>query len=426
MFLDNRTIQEDRLTMVQTRFEEFEELSGSPKEEPVSFRDLVSEIPSTTYASHGMYYYPAKFIPQVVRWAIEKYTSPGDWIIDPFAGSGTVCVEAQITNRNSVNLDLNPMLEHLVAAKTFRDSSWEEILSIGKRIIESQKSYTPRWTRIRYWHPKEFLAILGRMWGGYYKNPHPLVLIALLKTTKRFSYADDTVPKLFKSKSKVLEVKRILATEYQTAIKDFFSAALKEVYESSVSFKKYYEGGESIVKGGVDLLKHQFDHRQYRLLITSPPYGIAHEYIRSVKLELAWLGYSDRQITELINSEIPYNRNPPRIKIDSEAFRAAFAKIKPHVVQYCDTYFRSVLAVLEKVMAKLEPSGVAAIFVGNATFSGVEFPFHQIFREHFESIGYTCERLLVDKIKGRRLFKGRQNPSPNGIVSERLLVLRKQ
>ncbi|MEM1696626.1 MAG: DNA methyltransferase [Desulfurococcaceae archaeon] len=57
----------------------------------VLFRDLV-KLPSTTYATHGLYMYPAKFIPQVVRYAVEKYTEPGDWVFDPFAGYGTVVV----------------------------------------------------------------------------------------------------------------------------------------------------------------------------------------------------------------------------------------------------------------------------------------------------------------------------------------------
>lgn len=37
--------------------------------------------------------------------------------------------------------------------------------------------------------------------------------------------------------------------------------------------------------------------------------------LRSIKLELAWLGFTDQQITKLINSEIPYNSNQPEIEI---------------------------------------------------------------------------------------------------------------
>ncbi len=62
--------------------EEFNQ--GTPR--LVSFRDLVPEITSTSYLTHGIYYYPAKFIPQVVRFCLDSYTKKDDWIIDPFAG----------------------------------------------------------------------------------------------------------------------------------------------------------------------------------------------------------------------------------------------------------------------------------------------------------------------------------------------------
>ncbi len=56
----------------------------------VSFRELVPEIRDTGYLTHAIFAYPAKFIPQVVRYAIDTFTQAGDWIVDAFAGSGTV------------------------------------------------------------------------------------------------------------------------------------------------------------------------------------------------------------------------------------------------------------------------------------------------------------------------------------------------
>ena len=76
-------------------------------------------------------------------------------------------------------------------------------------------------------------------------------------------------------------------------------------------------------------------------------------------------------------------------------------------------------------MHALKASGTAAIFVGNATFSGVEFPFCDIFREHFENNCFQFELILENEIVGRRLFRGRKNLSPNGMGSEYLLVMKK-
>jgi len=372
-----------------------------------------------------MYYYPARFIPQVVRWAIDNYTDTHDWILDPFGGSGTVCVESLISNRNSLSLDLNPMIEHLITAKTYRGAVWEELEKTMRTVLSSKTQYLPRWSRIEYWYPERFFSVLSRMWAGYYESPHPLTLIALLRTTKRFSYGDDTVPKLFKSKTKTAEVNAMDHGSIQSRIHKYFIDALRDTYRASKDFEAYYRGGIPTFHGGVDLMKHDFENnRKFRLLLTSPPYGIAHEYIRSSKLELAWLGFTDKEITGLNNREIPYNNNPPDIEIESKSFRDSFSKVKPHVARHCEIYFKSVLHVLGKAMSQVRTGGRAAIFIGNATFSGVEFSFHQIFREHFGKQGFQFERLLADEIKSRRLFKGRLNPSPNGITVEYLLVLR--
>jgi len=69
---------------------------------PVSFRELVPEVRDTGYLTHGLIYYPARFIPQIPRFCLRTYTEPTDWVIDPFAGSGTVGLEAVLMNRNAM------------------------------------------------------------------------------------------------------------------------------------------------------------------------------------------------------------------------------------------------------------------------------------------------------------------------------------
>ena len=90
-----------------------------PEIELVSFRELVPEISDTGYLTHAIFYYPAKFIPHVVRYALKSFTKEGDWVVDPFAGSGTVGVEAYLCRRNSFLLDLNPLLNHMIPLKIY-------------------------------------------------------------------------------------------------------------------------------------------------------------------------------------------------------------------------------------------------------------------------------------------------------------------
>ncbi|MEM8532313.1 MAG: DNA methyltransferase [Chloroflexota bacterium] len=52
--------------------------------------------------------YWGNFIPQIPSQMIRRYTKPGDWVIDMFAGSGTTLIEAQRWGRHSIGVELQP------------------------------------------------------------------------------------------------------------------------------------------------------------------------------------------------------------------------------------------------------------------------------------------------------------------------------
>ncbi len=59
----------------------------------------------------AIYQYPAKFIPQVVAYAIKEYAEPGMTVFDPFAGYGSAGIVARLYGLNYELWDLNPMLD---------------------------------------------------------------------------------------------------------------------------------------------------------------------------------------------------------------------------------------------------------------------------------------------------------------------------
>ena len=68
--------------------------------------------------THEFYRYPARFSPTFVRTAIQTFTRPGDWVIDPFAGGGTTLVEAMALGRNALGIDISSLSSFLCEAKT--------------------------------------------------------------------------------------------------------------------------------------------------------------------------------------------------------------------------------------------------------------------------------------------------------------------
>jgi len=57
---------------------------------------------------HNLCDYPTKILPQVMGEFVERLSAPGELVLDPFAGSGTVAVECALRQRRSINIDINP------------------------------------------------------------------------------------------------------------------------------------------------------------------------------------------------------------------------------------------------------------------------------------------------------------------------------
>lgn len=68
--------------------------------------------------THQIFRFPAKLHPPAARRLIDQYSQPGDRVLDPFCGSGTVLVEASTMGRHGVGVDVDPLSVFLTNVKT--------------------------------------------------------------------------------------------------------------------------------------------------------------------------------------------------------------------------------------------------------------------------------------------------------------------
>jgi len=52
--------------------------------------------------------YWGNFVPQIPYQLLRRFTRPGEWVLDPFVGSGTTLIECSRLGRHGLGLDLNP------------------------------------------------------------------------------------------------------------------------------------------------------------------------------------------------------------------------------------------------------------------------------------------------------------------------------
>ncbi|KAA6342935.1 hypothetical protein EZS27_009340 [termite gut metagenome] len=94
------------------------ETSVRPKEKfDYSNRPLLREIPVKKQKAKrhfGVHGYFTKQAWNVVATYIRNFSNHGDLVLDPFGGSGITAVEALMTGRKTINIDLNPMAVFLV------------------------------------------------------------------------------------------------------------------------------------------------------------------------------------------------------------------------------------------------------------------------------------------------------------------------
>ncbi len=410
----------------------------------VLFRDLVKDIKSTTYATHSLYMYPAKFIPQVIRYAISRYTDEGDWIFDPFAGYGSVAIEASLTGRNAILWDLNPITRILALASTYKGDLSLKDFELDWDYV---KPFIPRWDHIDYWHPPEFLKTLSRVWGYWHNEVHGkvedskayLIAIPLLKVTRFFSYSDEKIAKLYRSKYAEEKVKGLLSRDWRRLMVEKYWEHAKKVLRDIEDYQSLKPKNIKIIveaswRDGnrlsiIDSLNKSLNMR-IKLMITSPPYLQAQEYIRSFKLELSWLGYSGSDLRMLSSKEIPYN-TPPNVRVESEKYwriRGEVERLKhPKLLKLYDAYFKSLAHFLNNNHKMIEDT--IAMFVGPVKIRNIRVPIDEILKEHLESLGWKHEATLIDTIVARRLFRAEENPA-TGLEDERtptehLLIMRK-
>lgn len=369
----------------------------------------------TSYLTHGVHPYPAKFIPQIPNALIQELSSVGDTVGDIFCGSGTTLVEALTLKRHAIGVDANPLACLISRAKTTLISE-VDALDLGtlaqraKALAESlsptgegelfpapkfvSSAWRPSFSKLNFWfesHVIEELAEALAWCRGLKTGPsRDLALTA-------FSSIVVAVSKQDSDTRYVRRDKNIPTGESLRR----FGRSLEQATRAAVEFSELVEPRFrcDIIEANL-LAMPTTPH--FDLVVCSPPYPNAYSYHLYHMTRMVWLGMDQPKFKhEEIGSHRKYSSNGKK-GATAETFKSEFS------------------AILQWLSGALKKGGYVCFVVGDSTLKGQRVNNADLISESGRDAGFK-EAMRIDRTiqATRKAF----NPSIGKIKTENILIL---
>ena len=388
-------------------------LSLIPIDHSWSFLDKTQK--DTNYITHGIYTYPAKFIPQLASRLICEYSNVGDKVLDPMMGSGTTIVESLVNNRFAFGSDINE-LAYLVAKvkvrvqktdvlKNYMLKLQEECLNIdglfSNKDLEKNK-IIPEHERINYWFRKEEKEQLGTLLFHISKidnvDARDFFLVCFAQILKSASIW------LQKSVKPTRDMKKQITAPFEL----FFKSANKMIkkndeYSTLLSEKIKNNIDEFVSIELCDSTALTLKDKSIDLIITSPPYVTSYEYADLHQLPLLWLGILE-DLPEFRKKFIGSSfRQREKINLQSPIADDIISKLKNKKKTEVRNYYADMLETFSEMYRVLIPHGKACIVIGNTQFEGVDILNAEVFLEQMKTIGFVPHKIIHREIPSKML-----------------------
>jgi DNA modification methylase len=427
----------------------------------VSFRNLVPEFNGADRATHLMHTYPAKLLMHIPFFFLNNniFSKPGNVVLDPFCGSGTVLLETIIAGRKAIGADSNPLARLISEVKTsYYDIELLKVYlkDLKTTIKTSKRNPTPEVVNIDYWflpHIKsqlaDILVSINDIENEKYKK---FFLVCFSNCIKKVSLADPRVSVPVKLKAKQYHRKHPLRKETEEKLSSLTNLNVKaKFFEIVVANILKAEKLNSILNSEIikpviyqdarHLKFKSFDNRRVLevknnsvdLIISSPPYAGAQKYIRASSLSLGWLQLCGKDELKKLNSfnigredyvKAEYQKLAVTGVKNADILLKQIFGENPQRAYIAANYLNEMRDAITESARVLKPGGYFILIAANNQVCGKEFKTQEYLRQIAEDLGLTTVLRLIDDIKSYGLMTKR-NKTANIITREWVLVFKK-
>ncbi len=393
--------------------------------------------------THGFHVYPAMMIPQIAGRLIDLYGGRRI-LLDPYCGTGTSLVEANLRGIHAVGSDLNPLARLISAAKTCRMSAARMVPHLarmrGKLLAGGLGDFSaaaprPTFSNIDFWfsrHVGEKLAAIKCYIDEI--SDHDMrnfLLVVFSETVRECSYTRNGEFKLYRMAQRQREA-------HAPDVFGIFAAKMERNYAGLQAFTKAARGDARAQVFDFDST-HEIPPaaappQSVDIVVTSPPYGDSATtvaYGQFSRLANEWLGFEGAAAVDrhLMGGCKPKQLQP----LGDDELDAAVGKISAvhhqRAIEVCG-FYQDYRRSIGQVAATIKPGGVACYVVGNRKVKGIVLPTHRATQSYFEENQFSRERVFIRAIPNKRM-PSRNSPSnipgatDDTMCSEHIVVMRK-
>lgn len=365
--------------------------------------------------THGYNTYPAMMIPQVARTLIEEYKPEGKFnlLFDPYMGSGTSLIEANIIGVDSIGTDINPLARMIAEAKVTHYDS-EEISELIKKISNKCSKYKrklvkntdfSRISNYSFWYNEESLyklSYLSQIVDSFPKNCRLFFEIAISEVVRDVSFTRNGEFKRYRmSESNLLN--------FNPDVFELFLNKLEKNFNGLCMYNKVEKKAKSLVCGfdsSVEIPTEIIKKDSVDMVVTSPPYGDSGTtvaYGQFSRWANEWFGFSE---AKNLDRMLMGGKKTKEVEFETKSIKDTLETIKKldekrywEVVSFLNDYWRSIKNVSETV----RNGGVVCYVVGNRTVKEQQIPLDYFTAEMFEKCGFKHIITIVRDIPNKRM-----------------------
>lgn len=357
-----------------------------------------------TALTHGLHKFPAKFIPEIPRWPILKYSKEYDTVLDPFVGSGGTMIEARLRRRNSYGIDVHPLAQ-LVAKVAVTPLDDRELVKSRPRLLK--EIYADKGTDVKipdfpnrdYWFRAEVvkdLAIITKHINRIdNEDIRDFFLVCLSSIIRRVSNADPKFLYALAISKKMRELNR----HRKIDAFQLFKQTVREQVPKMVQFSKKCPRDVFAKLVGKDAREMDLQDESIDLSITSPPYLNAVDYPRAHQLEMYWLGLwkgpladlkriyiGNEQVRSKEYSTLRQCGNP---RLDEILIKIYEKDKKRSYIVY--KFFVDMRRNFQEVWRVLKRGGRYVVVVGDNVIRKIQVPTHKFLMDVAPEVGFNLE-----------------------------------